>query len=225
MIIVPRVKLTPGKDAYTKLLLHMDGADGSTVFRDECGKTVTAYGNAQIDTAQSKFGGASGLFDGTGDYLIVPDSADFDFGTGDFTVDFWGYNLAGPNGAVVQLADGETGSSIGYISGGNLVCYLASISGSFNIAAGASMGAAPGLNWVHYALVRSGSNFYTFRNGVQQSTWSSSASIYMPVGNLNIGRYRALDGTSLFYLSGSIDELRISKGIARPNIVPIAPYY
>src|SRR3972149_9214360 len=66
-------------DSYTKLLLHMDGANGSTTFTDEMGQAVTANGNAQISTAQSKFGGASGLFDGTGDYLSVPASADWDF--------------------------------------------------------------------------------------------------------------------------------------------------
>ncbi|MEJ0012775.1 MAG: hypothetical protein WDM94_09155 [Bauldia sp.] len=51
------------------------------------GRTITANGNAQVDTAQAKFGGASALFDGAGDYLTVPASADFNFGTGDFTVE------------------------------------------------------------------------------------------------------------------------------------------
>ena len=80
-----------GWDNYTKLLLHFDGTDGSTTFVDSSpsGKTVTAVGNAQIDTAQYKFGGASGLFDGNGDYLSVPDSDDWYFGTGDFTIDAW----------------------------------------------------------------------------------------------------------------------------------------
>src|SRR3990167_7740340 len=73
----------------TSLMLHMDGADASTTFTDETGKTVTANGNAQIDTAQSKFGGAAALFDGAGDYLTVSGSADWDLGTGDFTIDFW----------------------------------------------------------------------------------------------------------------------------------------
>ena len=50
---------------------------------------MTAVNQAQIDTAQSKFGGASGLFDGTGDYLSSADSADWAFGSGDFTIDFW----------------------------------------------------------------------------------------------------------------------------------------
>jgi hypothetical protein len=50
---------------------------------------VTAYGSAQITTGQSKFGGASGLFHGSGDYLSTTDSDDWTFGSGDFTIDFW----------------------------------------------------------------------------------------------------------------------------------------
>jgi hypothetical protein len=55
------------------LLLHGNGPNGSTVFTDNSPtpKTVTAAGNAQISTAQSKFGGASIAFDGTGDTLTV----------------------------------------------------------------------------------------------------------------------------------------------------------
>ncbi|MFB3885601.1 MAG: chitobiase/beta-hexosaminidase C-terminal domain-containing protein [Thermodesulfobacteriota bacterium] len=79
-------------DSYTKSLLHMNGADGSTTFTDDApggSHTWTAYGDAQIDTSQSKFSGASGLFDGSGDYLSSPDSDDWYWGTGDFTIDFW----------------------------------------------------------------------------------------------------------------------------------------
>ena len=66
-----------GEDPYygnVSLLLYGDGANGSTTITDSSPtpKTVTAVGNAQISTAQSKFGGASIAFDGAGDYLIVP---------------------------------------------------------------------------------------------------------------------------------------------------------
>jgi hypothetical protein len=55
------------------LLLHMDGADGSTVFIDSSPspKTVTPHGDAKISTAESKFGGTSAYFDGVGDYLTA----------------------------------------------------------------------------------------------------------------------------------------------------------
>ena len=80
-----------GIDGNTVLLLHCDGSDGATTFTDisDSIHAITAVGNAQVDTAQSKFGGAALLCDGTGDYLTVPDHANFNFGTGNFTWDFW----------------------------------------------------------------------------------------------------------------------------------------
>src|SRR3990172_8980810 len=74
-------------DSFTVSLLHGDGVDGSTTFTDEDGRIWTPSGNAQIDTAQKKFGTGSMLFDGTGDYISTPDSIDFFFGTENFTVD------------------------------------------------------------------------------------------------------------------------------------------
>lgn len=81
-----------GLDSNVLLLLHMDGADGSTTFTDSSPTTphtVTAAGNAQIKTNQSKYGGSSGYFDGTGDWLTIPDNADFDLSGGIFTFDCW----------------------------------------------------------------------------------------------------------------------------------------
>src|SRR3989339_404521 len=52
-------------------------------------KTVTANGDAIQTTAQFKFSSKSGVFDGTGDYLSLADSEDWNFGTGDFTIDCW----------------------------------------------------------------------------------------------------------------------------------------
>ena len=76
-------------DSYTKALLHFNGSDTSTTFTDESGKTWTGAVTAQLDTAQKKFGTASLLLDGDSDYISTPDHADFDVGSGDFTIDFW----------------------------------------------------------------------------------------------------------------------------------------
>lgn len=90
-------------DSYTVSLLHMNGVDGSTTFTDESGKSWTAKGNAQIDTAGSRFGGASALFDGSGDYMELPDHEDFNVGSGDFTVDFWFRKNANGTGCTKRL--------------------------------------------------------------------------------------------------------------------------
>lgn len=72
-----------GFDSFAKLLMHMDGADASTTFIEENGLTVTRTGG-EMDTAYSVFGGASGLFAGSG--ISVP-GANFGLGTGDFVLD------------------------------------------------------------------------------------------------------------------------------------------
>jgi hypothetical protein len=72
-------------DSYTKLLVHFDGTDGARTHTAETGQTVTfASGTAQLDTAQKKFGTASLFLDGDSDYVMVPDSDDFDLGASNF---------------------------------------------------------------------------------------------------------------------------------------------
>ena len=53
------------------------------------GKTLTAVGDAKLSASQSVFGGSAALFDGAGDYLTTPATTDFDYGSADFTWDFW----------------------------------------------------------------------------------------------------------------------------------------
>jgi hypothetical protein len=75
--------------ADTKLILNMEGADGSTTFTDlsPIGRTMTAHGDAQVDTS---LGYNAALFDGTGDYISTPYvKADFDWWTGDYTIELW----------------------------------------------------------------------------------------------------------------------------------------
>lgn len=80
---------TLGVDSLTKSLMHFPGADASVVFIEESlfPRNWTAVGNVQIDNAQSVFGGTSVLFDGTGDYLSTPDSADLALGALNWTAE------------------------------------------------------------------------------------------------------------------------------------------
>jgi len=212
-------------DSYTVTLLHMDGSDASTTFTDESGKTWTAAGNAQIDTAQSKFGGASGLFDGTGD-ISTSDHADFDF-PGDFTIDFW--LRLNATGILIVLYDGRpTGTSGIYptlyiLNTDNKLYYLVDstnrISGTTVLTTGA---------WYHVAIARSGTSTKMFLNGTQEgSTYSDSNSYINGTSRPIIGGNGFASGNSH---NGWMDELRISKGIARwtttftPPTAPYAPF-
>ena len=97
-------------------LLHMDGADGSTTFTDVKGHAFTAAGSAQIDTAQSKFGGASGLFAGPNDDISTPSSSDFAYGIGDFTWELW-VRMSAIVTNQYFLDHGTDGGTISYYSG------------------------------------------------------------------------------------------------------------
>jgi len=82
-----------GDDATAVLLIHANEADATAgtdiIDSGATTHTITATGNAQVDTAQAKFGTGSVLFDGTGDYLSIADHADWNMGTGTLTIDFW----------------------------------------------------------------------------------------------------------------------------------------
>lgn len=204
-----------GLDAYTVLLLHCDGADASTVFTDDSvsAHVMTANGNAQIDTAQKKFGTASGLFDSTStsDCLSTPDSDDWDFGAGDFTIDLWIRPLSAiDNADIISQRQGAIYCPFTILKLANTYVIYASSSGtSWDIALGTSLGTAVAGTWTHLAITRNGNNWYCFNNGTLTASWVSALSFMPSAEVLNIG------GFGGFWFNGHIDEIRLSKGIAR----------
>ena len=201
---------------YDILLLHYNGVDGSINFIDEGEHILTAYGDTQIDTAQQKFGIASGLFDGSGDYLSSVDSVDWSFGTGDFTIDCWvRFNsLTGTQAICGQYAsnsdywyvskDTSNKLEMQFVAGGsNIGTYTTSSAYSFSTA-----------TWYHIAFVRNSTTGLIFVNGVSQALTETNAFGAGNVGNVaaafEIGRFNVAS-----YIDGWMDELRISKGTAR----------
>lgn len=219
-------------DSYTKLLLHMDGVNGSPTFTDSAlAKTITTNGNVLISSSQAKFG-QSAYFDGTG-YLTTPQSTDVNFGSGNFTIDLWLYYIdTAPTSnyftSLVQQIPAYSGQTtlygFGLVINAGIVMFYASTGGSsWDIVNGMSLGAIPTNSWIHIAIVRNGNTFTGYINGTAISSATSSATLADSTGNLMIGSHY----TTAYRLVGYIDELRISKGIARwtANFTPpTAPY-
>jgi hypothetical protein len=207
------------------LLLHMDGSNGSTTFTDVYSNTVTANGNAQISTAQSKFGGASGLFDGTGDYLTVPHSASLSMGSGDFTIETWfrPNSVTSDQNLINKQATLATAS--GYLlrisSSGKIEFYAGdSSTGAWEVAI--SGGTLSTATWYHAAATRQGSSWKLFLDGTQVgSTATASFTVHDNANSLYIGTNT--NGSTQAY-NGYLDELRITKGTARytSNFTPSA---
>jgi hypothetical protein len=216
-------------DSYTKLLLHGDGTDGSVSITDEIGKTVTVAGSTQIDTAQKVFGTGSILFDGTTDYLTVADSADWYFGTGDFTIDFR-VRFHDPTKVINYLVAQETNADNGFILyhvGTENKTRLAVQSGGSSAVFLDNSWTPTADTWYHFAVVRYGNEWKMYVNGSQiGNTVTDSSGVEDYTGSLRIGG-RESDAGSGREFNGWIDELRISKGIARwtSNFTPPTSAY
>ena len=192
------------------LLLKGNGTNGSTTIIDSSPspKTVTAFGNAQISTAQSKFGGASIAFDGTGDYLNINSDSAFGYGLSDFTIETWVYRNV--SSSVQVITDQRAGATTQlaptlYINATTLFYYT---NGGNRITGGV----VPASQWVHIALSRSGTSTKLFINGLQGGSTYADTNNYIDspvrVGGAN-------DGSSVASLNGYLDDLRITKGVAR----------
>lgn len=204
-------------------LLHFEGADGSTTFTDQRGRTWTRTGDTQIDTAQFKYGAASCLFDGVGDTITTPNTTDLQVGASDFTIEAW-VRPATTSGNAIVLAkhSASEGEWIVYRSGTTMQFYATSGGGTWNIANGITIGTVAAGNWYHVAVARSGSNIRTFLDGVAGDTATSALPIATTAQVLRLGGNVATD----FY-SGWIDEFRLTKGVARytSNFTPPASQF
>ncbi len=205
------------------LLMHFSGSNNSTVFIDDSPitKSFTVNGDSKISTAQSKFGSSSAYFDGTGDYLSTNSSNDFAFGTGDFTVECWIYSSdvsSATQRGFLQTSDTSGGLKTSYTTGILLYQGGNSSGGPLNgglsaNVAGTNIGSTTGVittnTWYHIALVRNSGTSTLYVNGTSVGSGTTT-------GNCS-GTYLAIGGyynTSYLY-QGYLDELRITKGVAR----------
>lgn len=211
-----------GNDSFTKILLSFDGTDTSTsisdINRGGSAHTWTANGNAQLDTGITKFGTATLLMDGTGDYISTPDSADFALGAGDFTIDFW-FNVNTSGNGTLRGFAGQCNSTVTAAS----TSFRANI-GTTNVISGIVADAGTGFTitgttaitttgWHHYAFLRTGNVLKLFLDGVQEGgDLAFTGTVNNSTNAFAIGR-RGEQNNSFYF--GSMDEFRLSVGIAR----------
>jgi hypothetical protein len=190
----------------TQLLCNFTNAG---IFDNTGKNNLETVGNAQIDTTTKKYGTGSMEFDGTGDWLLMANTPDQQLGTGNFTIEFW-----------VYLATGDIGSARGLVAKGTSTTgFLVSLDSSqkvvftFTTSTITSSGAITTNAWNHIAVVREG-------------TGSNQTKIYIGGTNDGTGTVSTdFNQTSVMYvgcnrtagdpMKGFIDDLRITKGVAR----------
>ena len=230
-LTVPTAPLTAITN--TSLLLNFTNAgiiDGAMKTNFE------TFGDVKISNAQSKYGSTSIYFDGAGDYLYTKPSANYAMGSGDFTIELWYYPISQTsiNNSIMStwttwsankwsfFAPYASGYPNKYFFGANNFdsspYYLISTSNITNNA------------WVHIAITRSGSTWRMFINGTVESTMTQSGALDDGTAASMDGLYIGANfysGESGRYINAYINDLRITKGVARytanftpPSLLP-----
>ena len=166
-------------------------------------------GDAKVSAAKSKYGETSCYFDGNGDYLTVADSEDWSFGTGDFTVEFWIWRSG------LKNSEGIIGANpTGWQSGAPLIAVhdnkILITEGKYNNRTKATTPLIAS-TWYHIAFSRRSGNMRLFINGkmVEDSRDAHSYNFNdIIIGNYNVG-------PNNYYFSGYLDDIRLTKGVAR----------
>ena len=195
----------------TSLLLNFTNA---SIIDSTAKNNLETVGDAQVSTSVKKFGTGSLKFDGTGDWLSIAHQDILNFGSSNFTIECWVYPVS--NSAVQSIYYKSESDSTGIIlalnnigagkvnfySGNGSIWYVA-IDSSSTIS----------LNtWTHLAATRNGSTWTIWINGTSSGTATSSTNPSSTTELAKVGRFRTANP---FVFDGYIDDLRITKGVAR----------
>jgi hypothetical protein len=173
---------------------------------------LETVGNAQVSTAQSKFGGSSLLFNGSSDVLVPPSNPIYAFGTGNFTVEAWVYLNASQEQFVFDTRSSASTAGFGCRIGSDNRLYYSDSANNALTSTAITNG-----TWTHVAWVRNGTTLTGYINGVNGGTATNSNNITQTNGV--VGRV-GFSGSG--YFNGYIQDLRVTRGIAR-YVQPFTP--
>lgn len=195
----------------TSLLLNFTNAG---ILDNAMMNDLETVGNAQISTSVKKYGTGSIAFDSTGDGLTRPVSPLFDFGSGSFTVEFWANCVStSGQGYFVSVWDDVGGSDANSswlvrLNSGTILTHIMQGSGTYNTLTSSAISTN---TWFHFAFVRNGTTQTMYINGTSVASASVTGAMNTVIRSLRVG----YQGGSANYLNGYIDDLRITKGVAR----------
>jgi hypothetical protein len=204
--------------AITNTSLLLNFTNGGII--DATGKNdLETVGNAQISTTQSKFGGSSMSFDGTGDYLVAPASVLNNVFPADVTIECWVYfNSVANTPHIWNIGTATTNRMTLYVTSSKFALYSDTGTGSNKITGTTTLSTG---QWYYVAIVKSGSTFTLYVNGASEGTSTTTA--YPNASNLVALGFNNFGSASGDYLNGYIDDFRITR-FARTISTPTAAF-
>ena len=153
-------------------------------------------------------------FNGSSTYLSVPYSSNFDFGSGDFTIEFWMYTSSSGNSTKGLMAFSHNASNyaqaLWYFPTASTISFWCSSNGTtWDVASNVATGTFALNTWYHVAVSRSGSSIRLFFNGVLQNTVTFAGTLAGTYDRNWIGAT-----TANGYYNGLLSNIRVVKGTA-----------
>lgn len=209
-------------DINTRFLL---GFRGAAIYDATQKNNIETVGGVSVSSAMTRFGQPVIFFDGTTGYLNVPDSANLNLGSVSHSIEGWIYPTTVSAGSRTVLAKNWNGvNTYGYVvlvNTSTFNVYVSNNNANWNVINGANLGMLSANTGYHFSIIRNGSSWGFNINGTQVATSSNAGAIYNNSSPLTIG---AANPTATAFFQGYMSELRITKGVPRPNIAPIIPY-
>lgn len=197
--------------ANVEMLLHCNGINGSTVFTDNASspKALVGSGNAQISTAQSRFGGASLLLDASDDYLTMTPA--ISLASGDFTFEFEIFFTTSITSApVLTRRAGGDGWWLGalYSSGNLLLVWQHWTTGGTYRTTQVDVPGYTVNTWIPVCFERIGTTISVYSSGILRSTYDPGD---LPGSGASVCQIGQDTGATGATLNGYLDEIRLTR--------------
>lgn len=212
------VSPTVGDLLFGNVQLLIPG-DTSTNDFSSYSRSVTANGGAASSASQSRWGGGSISFNGSGQYLTVADNAALELGGSDFAIELWlRTTQTTAYATLVSRGSGGFGSGswslmLNASGAGSIALYASDFSSSVPMLLTSGVSVTDGA-WHHVAWVRNGTQHSLYVDGTRYANVTSSIIISDISSSLAIGTDLVYSGRDF---SGFIDDLRYTVGQSRYN--------
>lgn len=227
-IVFTPSNLAPATDPYFSSVVLLVDFNGDMTDDSNSGHTLTPSGDATTNTTNPpSFQAASAAFDGTGDYVTIADSANWDFGTGDFTVEGWlrsGHTIT--DAILAQFGTNDKGWAF-FDDGNALIEFYWSTDGTTNTSMNYNHGDQLNV-WKHVAASRVSNTLYLCYGEVIRATADVTGTTFRNSGRPLV--FGANNNGSSANFGGRLAEWRITKGVGRYSgavndaISPSAPF-
>lgn len=208
---------------YSSVTLLLKESGGTIV--DTKASSLTLH-STSLSSTQTRFGNNTFSYNGTSNYIRVANGTGLDLGSGNFTIEGWFYlTSASGQGMLAKGWNPSTATNGAYLiyhnTGNSKIEFYCSTNGtSWDLASGLNIGTRTLNAWVYIMITRSGNVFTTYLGGVQGGTVTAAGAVQTNTAPLTI--MASMDAAQ--FVAGFNYDVRITKGVARANVVPTVPH-